>query len=264
MRCSLILTTYNWTDALALSLTSALKQSHIPDEIIIADDGSSDETKKLIEKFALTSPIPIIHAWQEDEGFRLSKSRNEAIKKSTSEYVIVSDGDMILHPHFIKDHLRCAQKGVYVQGSRVLMDETLSQEVIKNGMFEKPSFFSKHIRNRKNALYMPFLSKRICRREITELKRIRGCNFALFKEDIESINGFNEEFNSWGREDSEFVQRLFNAGCKRKNLKFSAIQYHIHHESGNASSENDALLQYAIDKKLLYCEHGMKNQKETN
>ncbi|HIP30370.1 MAG TPA: glycosyltransferase [Sulfurospirillum arcachonense] len=257
MRCSLILTTYNWKEALALSLKSALSQSTAASEIIIADDGSRKDTAIMIKEMAKDSPIPIIHVWQKDEGFQLSKIRNKAIKKSTSDYIIVSDGDMILHSHFIKDHLACAKEGYYIQGSRVLMDESYSQKLLKNALFKTPTFFSKHIKNRKNSLYLPFLTKQVCQKRSQQLKRIRGCNFSLYKKDIYKVNGFNEDFKTWGREDSEFVQRLYNIGMKRKNLKFAAIQYHIHHKSGHASSENDMLLEQTITQKLTWCKNGI-------
>ena len=257
MRCSLILTTYNWKEALALSLESAISQSTPASEIIIADDGSREDTAKMIKSIAKKTTIPIIHVWQKDAGFQLSKIRNEAIKKSTTDYIIVSDGDMILHPFFIEDHLSCAKENHYIQGSRVLMDNEYSQKILKENIFTKPSFFSKYIRNRKNALYLPFLSKKICQKNSQELKRIRGCNFSLFKKDIYRVNGFNEDFKTWGREDSEFVQRLYNIDIKRKNLKFAAIQYHIHHESGHASSENDTLLEQTIVQKLTWCQNGI-------
>ena len=257
MQASLILTTYNWKEALFLSLQSALAQSLPPAQILIADDGSREDTAIMIEEIAKTSPIPLIHVWQEDQGFRLSKIRNEAIKKATTEYIIVSDGDMILHPHFVRDHLRCAQKRHYIQGGRVLLDEVYSKKLLEKRVFEKPSLFSKHIKNRKNALYLPRLSQMICQKKSQQLKRIRGCNFSLFKEDIYAVNGFNEDFQTWGREDSEFVQRLYNKGMHRKDLKFAAIQYHIYHKSGKASSANDALLEKTIAKRLTWCENGI-------
>ncbi len=257
MKCSLILTTYNWKEALKLSLTSALDQSHKPSEIIIADDGSRDDTRDLITKFQNSSDIPIIHVWQEDRGFRLAKIRNEAIKRCSYEYIIFSDGDMVLHPHFVKDHLNCAKKGTYIQGSRVLMGQRYTNKIFQAGHFIKPSFFSNDIKNRKNSLYLPLLSKLICKLQFQKLKSVRGCNFSLFKDDIYSVNGFNEEFNSWGREDSEFVQRLFNKGFYRVNLKFAAIQYHLYHKSSTVLDKNDELLDRAINEKTTWCEKGL-------
>ena len=85
MNCSLIITTYNWPEALELVLTTAVKQSVQPNEIIIADDGSAKDTKLLVNTFSKKTSVPIVHSWQEDDGFRLSKSRNLAISKAKYE-----------------------------------------------------------------------------------------------------------------------------------------------------------------------------------
>lgn len=257
MRTALIITTYNWKEALELVIRSALNQSVAPDEIVVADDGSREDTRELIQKYAENSSVPIIHSWQEDEGFRLSHSRNRAIAKSTCDYIIVVDGDMILDKNFVKDHKNCAEKGIYVQGSRVLLLENLSANIIKNKKLEKLSFFSKDIKNKMNMIYLPILTKLFCALKNMELKRIRGCNFSLFKEDILSVNGFSEEFKTWGKEDSEFVQRLYNKGLKRVNLKFSAKQYHLYHPEGNASNNNIEILNHTIKNKLIWCDDGI-------
>jgi hypothetical protein len=106
-------------------------------------------------------------------------------------------------------------------------------------------------------LRIPFLSSLICQRSNQNIDRIRGCNFSLFKEDIININGFNEDFKTWGGEDSEFVQRLFNNGIQRKNLKFSAIQYHIFHKEGKPNNDNTAILDNVINNNINWCENGI-------
>ncbi len=265
MTCSLIITTYNWYEALELSLKSVFMQTHLPNEIIIADDGSTFETKELIDKIAKESEIKIIHSWQKDDGFRLSRSRNLAISKSTSEYIIVIDGDMILEKNFIADHLACAEQKKYIQGSRVLLDKNISNEILTNKFFLKPSIFSKRIINKHNMLYLPILRNFLCKRSNQKLHGIRGCNFSLFKKDIILVNGFNENFTKWGREDSEFVQRLYNIGIERKNLKFSGIQYHLYHKEGNLNAYNDEILKETIEKKLTWCKYGLdKHLKDKN
>ena len=98
---SLIITTYNWEKALNQVIQSALNQTVLPGEVIIADDGSKPPTKELIQKFQKNSPIPIIHSWQEDDGFRAAMSRNKAIAKASYEYLIIIDGDIILHLYVI-------------------------------------------------------------------------------------------------------------------------------------------------------------------
>ncbi len=256
LSCSLIITTYNRPDALELSLSSVLHQSVLPDEIIIADDGSTDETAQLIKKIQKTSAVKIIHAWQEDDGFQLAKSRNNAIAKSHSKYLVMIDGDMILHRHFIKDHLDCAKSSTFLQGSRVLMDSTLTEHYLKHKICNIPSGL-KGLKNPLNGYYFPWLSQIICHKKRIKHKGVRGCNMSFFKSDVVKVNGFNEEFVTWGREDSEFVERLFNSGVKRRNLKFRGIQYHLYHPEGEAETANNEILNNTINNKLTWCKQGL-------
>lgn len=257
MRCSLIITTYNWSEALELVLLSALRQTSLPDEIIVADDGSKSDTVKLIQQYARMSPIPIIHAWQEDKDFRAAKSRNLAISKSCGDFIVLTDGDMILHKTFIADHKNFAKKGFFTQGTRVLLGKTLSEEVLKSKNLDF-TFFDKDIKNRKNAIHSHFLSS-IFSRVTNKIHGIKSCNMSFFRDDFMSVNGFNEDFIGWGREDSEFTIRLLNKGIKRQNLRFRAIAYHIWHNENSRKSlkKNDFILQNAIDENLTYCVNGI-------
>ena len=259
MNTSLIITTYNWPEALELVLYSVFRQSVLPNEVVIADDGSSLETERLISKIADRSPIPIIHSWQEDKGFRVARCRNKAISKTSYEYIICIDGDMILHREFIKDHLENAKEGIYLQGSRAFLNKEYSKKILKNKDITPPSIFSNIIENRLNAIRLPFFTKVFFSRTNKNLRRIRSCNFSMFKKDIVRVNGFNEDFVTWGQEDSEFVQRLFFSGVYRRNIKFSALQLHIYHKQGKPNNKNISLLNRTIDKGLAWCENGISN-----
>src|SRR6476620_10995763 len=154
--CSLLIATYNWPEALNLVLTSALAQTQLPDEILIADDGSRAETKALIDQFQKNSPIPIQHFWQEDKGFRKSKILNKSVAATHSEYIIQVDGDCIMHPEFVKDHCRAAQHNVYLYGSRVnILPEAVS--VVFDKGLTQFNMFSKEIKNKTPTLHIPFL-----------------------------------------------------------------------------------------------------------
>ncbi len=132
MTVSLIITTYNRPDALNLVLKSALNQKQLPDEIIIADDGSGRQTQDLIKLFSQTTLIPIIHSWQDDFGFRAAMARNRAIAKAKGEYIILTDGDIIFNKYFIEDHLAYAKTGYFIQGTRVLLTNEKTVEVLKS------------------------------------------------------------------------------------------------------------------------------------
>ena len=257
MRVSLIIATYNWPESLILALRSIEKQTIVPEEVIIADDGSTAETKEIIDKFQKDSDLNIIHSWQEDKGFRAAQSRNKAIVKSSGDYIILVDGDMILHRKFIQDHIKNAQANYFVQGSRVLVTEDKSEKILdsKSTSF---SFFSTGLKNRKNAIRSNLLSK-IFSSKKNYLKGVRSCNMAFFKDDCMKVNGFNEDFIGWGREDSEFVVRLINNGLNRKNLRFNAIQYHLWHKDSDRTllASNNQLLQNSIENKLKACKKGI-------
>jgi len=257
MTCSLVITTYNWKEALELVLLSVLKQTVLPNEIIIADDGSGDDTKKLINNFKSTTNLNIIHSWQEDDGFRASSSRNKGIAKASGEYIVLIDGDMILHEDFIKDHLFFASKSHFVQGSRVLLTQQKTKDILLNKTVEF-SFFDQGLQNRKNRIKFNLLTKMFSKAN-KNLKGIKTCNMAFFKKDCLSVNGFNEDFVGWGREDSEFAVRLLNNQILRKNIKFSAIAYHIFHDENSREmlEVNDKILDNAKNNNLITCVNGI-------
>jgi glycosyltransferase involved in cell wall biosynthesis len=257
MLISLIITTYNWPESLSLVLKSVENQTVHPDCVVIADDGSAVETKKLIEAFKQISELKIIHSWQEDKGFRAAKSRNKAISLSNTDYIILIDGDSILHPKFIEDHKKNSKEGYFVQGSRVLVNErNTNQLVSQNQLFL--SLLFKISMFRKNSIHSYFFSKIFSTKSNT-LKGIKACNLAFFRKDFISVNGFNNDFEGWGREDSEFIVRFFNNGISRIYLRFNAIQYHLWHPENNRKSlkYNDQLLKNTINKKIKVCKNGI-------
>ena len=115
---SLIISTYNNPRFLELVLLSVLKQKLLPREVVIADDGSGEETKELIDIYKKIFPIPLLHVWHEDNGYRLSTIKNKAVAIAASEYVIFIDGDLLLHPLFIFDYQKSIHRGYILVASR--------------------------------------------------------------------------------------------------------------------------------------------------
>ena len=257
MKCSLIITTYNWEDALKIVVSSALNQSVLPNEIIIADDGSNDKTKKTIQMFQNKANIPILHSWQEDKGFRAAKSRNQAIAKTNYDYIIIIDGDMILHKHFINNHIARAKSNFFIQGSRVLLQEKISRQILNDRVI-KINFFTRGLKNRKNTMNSIFLANMFSK-ENNNLKGVKACNLSFWKRDIIKVNGFNEKFVGWGREDSELIARLFNRGVQRNSVKFNCNAFHLYHNQNRRTmlAKNDVILKNTIDKKLKFCKLGI-------
>jgi glycosyltransferase involved in cell wall biosynthesis len=257
MQISLIITTYNWKEALELSLKSALAQVVLPLEVIVADDGSGQDTAEVIRDLAATAPVPVVHSWQEDKGFRLSASRNKAIARARGDYIILIDGDILLEEHFVHDHARVAQPGYFVQGTRVLLNKKLSSEVLLKKQL-LASFCTRGVENKKNCLRSDLLANLFSFKS-RRLHGIRTCNFAFWRRDAIAVNGFNEDFVGWGREDSEFTARLINHGLMRRNIKFNALTYHLYHPMSDRIhlEENNRLLQQTIELQRHRCERGI-------
>lgn len=261
MKTSLVISTYNWPIALMLTLESVKSLTVYPDEVLIADDGSRSETAVLVKSYQNDFPIPLVHVWHKDDGFRLAEIRNKAIKESKGDYIIQIDGDIILHPNFVKDHKNLAEKKTFLTGSRVLLGERVSKEIV---ISKKIKFtpFSKNITNRLNAIYFPLLNVffKPKRKPIQKLIfKVRGCNMSFWKEDLLNINGYNEALVGWGREDSEIAARLLNNGIALRKVKFSAIEYHQFHPmaSRNGLNENNQILEETIYKKVTYIKNGI-------
>lgn len=263
---SLIIATYNWPSALELTLLSVQAQSVLPDEVIIADDGSTQETQILIQKFQSIFQVPLIVVRHEDDGFRLAEIRNKAICKSTSDYIIQIDGDIILHPHFVKDHLAAAQDQTFLTGSRVWLNEQLTADSqhLKKIEFK---WYARGIKNRLNAMRIPILTpmlKSPTREAQKAAFGVRGCNMSFWKKDLFTVNGYDENMVGWGREDSEICVRLINAGLTKSRIKFGAIQFHQYHKMSTREgiNVNEEILNQSIEERKIRCENGLSNHCE--
>lgn len=130
---ALLITTYNRPDALHLVLSAVAAGTVMPDEVLVADDGSDDRTRTMLESFGRTAPFTLRHIWHEDDGFRVGVIRNKAIAAAESDYIIQIDGDMLPHRRFVEDHLRLARRGYFIAGGRILTDEALTRRMIERG-----------------------------------------------------------------------------------------------------------------------------------
>lgn len=257
---SLIIATYNWPQALALCLKSVNEQTMKPDEVIIADDGSDDETKKIIEDFKRTASMPVKHIWHEDDGFRKSIIINKAVAASNSDYILHIDGDVLLHKDFIIDHLNAARPQRFIGGSRVILDEALTNKILSEMKLPKSIFLNKHVHNKLNAIRLPLVSSLFSNFIFPKkIENIRGCNMSFWKKDFIAVNGYNENYIGWGREDSDLVVRFFILGLKRTYFKLRGIVYHLHHKDFDRGflEKNDELLNNAMQKKEYRCIKGI-------
>lgn len=257
IRTSLIISTYNWPEALDVVLRSVRAQRVLPDEVLVADDGSGESTRLVVLSHQTDFPVPLTHVWHEDRGFRLAAIRNEAIRRARGAYLLQVDGDMVLHRRFVAAHIAWARRGTYVQGSRCLVNAQRTAQLLR-AREPLASVFTRGLRNRLNGLYLPVLSPLVGGPRDSD-RRTRGCHMAFWRDDLLTVNGYDARFEGWGREDSELAARLIHAGVRRRNFKFGAVAFHLWHpETARASySANHQRYLDTLATRRQRCEVGL-------
>lgn len=255
-KTSLIISTYNWPEALRCCLLSVARQKVLPGEVIIADDGSTGDTCAMLEAIGKNFPVPLIHIWHQDEGFRKARILNKAAASSTGEYIIQIDGDVILNRYFVRDHLAAAEKGAFIRGTRAMLTPAKSTKVLLSGETGIHAF-SNGVYNRLNAMRIPVLRFFGQRREMNS-RSVRGSNMAFWKSDFILVNGYNNELQGWGHEDEELAARFINNGIIKKIVKLSAVQFHLHHFERPRDNEpsHTALLRNVRLNNIKTCPNG--------
>lgn len=231
MKVSLIITTYNWPEALAVVLQSVLQQTYASFQVVVADDGSSQETADTVATLLKSAHFPWRHVRHRDCGIRQARVKNLGVRHATGEYIIFIDHDVALHPEFIKDHVDCAEADCFLQGKRVFLSPEITARQIRTACFIPPSPFSAGLENRKNGFRAPALASLVNRKKRFQVT-LRGCNLSMPLSAFQDVDGYDETFDGlWGREDSDICYRLFNSGRFLKNLWLAGLQYHLHHPS---------------------------------
>lgn len=261
MKTALLISTYNWPEALKLCLDSLVSQTVYPDEVLIADDGSRNDTRELINEFQTRFPVPVKHIWHEDNGFQLSRIRNKAIAACESDYIVQIDGDIIMEQHFIEDHIRFAKKNSVVVGSRSSLSQAYTQTLLPKGKLPGKSELDRNSDNYLNSRRIPFLTPLLSYYRTSGKNKYyaKGCNMAFWLEDMLAVNGYDESFVGWGREDSDLVVRLLSKGCFLRRLKMSGVQYHIYHKVNDRYNEdtNDLLMKKRIEEGSWFADNGI-------
>lgn len=237
MKASVIMSTYNAEAWLEKVLWGFSVQSNNDFEIIIADDGSRPATRELLDRLRPLLPVPLVHVWQEDNGFQKSQILNKAIVAASSPYLIFTDGDCIPRKDFVSVHLKHRQQGHFLSGGYFKLPMDISQAITKEDIIEQRCFDVSWLK--ANGLPKTNTLKLSANGFIGKLMNFitpttpswNGHNASGWKEDLVAINGFNQEMQ-YGGQDRELGERLVNMGIKGKQIRYSAICVHLDHARG--------------------------------
>lgn len=262
LAASLFVSTYEMPKHLELVLSALGRQSCQDFELLICDDGSGAETRAIIERFKPRAPFPVEHLWQENKGFRKCRILNQALSRSQGRVAVFLDGDCVPHRDYMRDHIEHQESGRFLAGRRVEVGEKLSQRLtpamIESGYFDypKPSLLFSDSENLQRSLRVAWspLRKLLKMERVDDLK---GCNYSVARDSLVAINGFDEEYEGYGREDTDVELRLTNMGLKIKSMKGLAIQFHIWHPRRGFTPANDSRLEEVRRTGRVRCERGL-------
>jgi len=262
---SIIVTTYDRADALDAVLRSLSRQIDRDFEVVVADDGSGPETAALIGDWKTRLGAPLKQVWHEHRDFRAGEIRNRGIRASEGRICIFLDGDCIARPDFVTRHRALAEPGWFVTGNRVLLTERLTAKVLSEKL-EPAQWgtadwigqrFSGGLNRLAPVLNLPLGPLR--RMNATEWEGARSCNLAIWRADLDRVDGFDAIFSGWGKEDSDLVIRLINAGVRRKDGRYATGVLHLAHPPADRARlpENERLLAQVIESRRVRAERGM-------
>ncbi len=265
MKYSIIVSTYNRADALLCVLRSMQSQAKISFEVVIADDGSTDDTRGVISEFKKKSKFEIKHVWQEDKGFRAAQIRNKAVAQSSGDYLIFLDGDCVAFPNFISKHGQLAEKGYFVRGSRVMLSEQHTGEFIQSRVNLANTTFinlatlwaSKKIKRIYPLISLPLGILR--KQKKKDWYGVKTCNLGMWREDFMAVNGFDEQYVGWGHEDADLAIRLINNGIYRKEGVNAVSVLHLWHPLNDRShiKENESRLKKRLQSNVTRITQGV-------
>jgi glycosyltransferase involved in cell wall biosynthesis len=249
MAISVIISTYNHPKWLEKTLWGYQLQSFKDFEVIIADDGSDEETKNVITAAQAELDFPIKHAWHEDNGFQKSVILNKATLLTENDYLVFTDGDCIPHPEFLATHMNLSAQGRFLSGGYCKLPMDLSRLITKDDIQSGRVFDVKWLKKygkfsgsskRKLGFNAPFSA--IADKFTTTKPTWNGCNSSTWRKNIIEVNGHNEEMQ-YGGQDREMGERLLNLGLKPMQIRHQAVLLHLDHKRGYKTQES-------IDKNL--------------
>ncbi len=262
---SVIVTTYNREDALEAVLRSLARQTDADFEVIVADDGSGAATAANGRGLEGESRPPGRACLARGRGFRAAEIRNRAVLASRGGYCIFLDGDCIVRPDFVANHRRLAEPGSFVTGNRILLSRDLTAKVLREKLSpESWSFagwFAERCRggvNRLSALlHLPLGPLRRLRQG--EWRGARSCNLAIWRSDLDRVDGFDADYSGWGKEDSDIIVRLLHAGVRRKDGVFATGVIHLWHPEADRSflADNERKLAGIVDSDRIRAQRGL-------
>ena len=268
MLISVIFTTYNSPKWLEKVIWGFLQQDDRNFELVVADDGSKEETRDLIRRYQNEGGIPIRHVWQKDDGFQKCKILNKAIVAAKGDYIVMTDGDCIPRRDFVSVHRHCAEPGHFLSGGYFKLPMSTSEQISRDDIVSGRCFDKQWLIDhgvKPSIKFMKIsagpLRARIFNALTTTNRSWNGHNASCWKKDALLVNGFDERMK-YGGLDAEFGWRLKHSGIRAKQIRYSAICVHLDHARAYVNDDdwkrNRDIRNKTVSEKLVETPAGIK------
>jgi glycosyltransferase involved in cell wall biosynthesis len=266
---SVVVSTYEWPDALDAVLRGLGAQSDSSFDVVVADDGSGPETEETVARWRAVFGKRLVHVWQPDEGFRLARVRNLGAANARGSYLVFIDGDCIPRRHFVAAIRRGSIAGWFLAGTRVQLGKRLSHAVLRDGVpIESWSVLTLAARARGEIRGWRHLTPRDRRRawranlpDFAPHRNSYGFCTAVARADFEVVNGFDTRYVGWGDQDVDLAVRLHRVGLRCGYAGPHSALLHLWHPS-NMPEERPTwwLLQETIEGRRIEAIEGYREQ----
>jgi glycosyltransferase involved in cell wall biosynthesis len=264
MKTSVIICFYDRLDLLPVCLDSLRGSSAEFCEVVVADDGSSEDVVRAVQELAEKYDFPIIHAWHPRQGPRRSATRNNGIRHATGDYLIFLDADFALLPGAIHSHIEVAKLGYFAAGRCKYTTEEQCRRILTEGVSDSllESIYAELSEEPIKKEHRRFIRYALLRRfRLAPPRKVTfGGHFSAFKKDIEAVNGYDENFVGWGGEDMDFALRMVRAGFRGTSVIKTAKVLHLWHpsEMGSKHWKEGVNMEYYSRQNIpVFCEIGL-------
>lgn len=265
MRTSVVVCTYEAPRELDLVLASLARQSRAPDEVLVADDGSGEPTRRVVDEWRARLAFPLVHVRQADVGYRKARIANEAVRRSIGDHLLMLDGDSFPHRAWVEDHASAADGRTVLCGRRVKLgpriSTTLKREDVERGRFDNvlnPRLLASALSGDTQRLSLGIrLPMSLVRTLHPRPRKLMGVNFSVPRAAFLAVNGYDQAWTVYGHEDRDLELRLIRAGWPMRALLNRAVVFHVWHKEREKSDRTRELLLRAETSDRVRCEAGI-------
>ncbi len=267
LKATLIISVYKNTTFLKAVLDSLVGQTDNRFEVIISEDGDSDEMKGFVHHYSFQHPVQ--HLTREDSGWQKNQALNEAIRAANTNWLVFIDGDCVLHPRFMEFHVKNSSPTTILAGKRIKLDPETTKLLLEGSVRpnQMNAYLRKHFKKIKNSggefveegffidpkgLLGMVMGTR-------KMRHLKGCNMSFHRDAIYAINGFDEAYTRPAvGEDADLLWRFKGLGYQLGSVRNLAVQYHLHHkESWTDQEENLQIMNENMAAKKYVCTDGL-------